>query len=128
MRGGIGVLFTLVMPDPRHVSHQLAQRDGPLFPGERRDVSLNFVLEVQRAFFEKQTDGGRSERLGRVPDPEAHARGDGYALLHIRPAETFGPHEVATHTHRHRQARQVLLGKTGTREPSALVYRGGPLW
>ena len=79
------------------------------FGSSLRRMSFNFAIASRHA----------------TPNP---SRRDGHALLHIRPAETFGPHEVATHTHRHRQARQVLLGKTGTREPSALVYRGGPLW
>ena len=127
VRGGHVVLFTVVVPDARHVSHQLAQRDGPLFLGERGHVRLNLVVEMQPAFLQQQADRGRRERLGGVPDPEAHVRRDGHPLLEIRPAKTFGPDDVATDADRHRQSRQVLLDETRTGELSPLFHRAGPL-
>ena len=119
--------MAVVVPDARNVSHQLSQGDGPLFPWELRHVGLNFVVEMQRAFLEKQADGGRGERLGCVPDPESHARRYGHAPFHIRPAETFSPYDLASNADRHRQPRQVLPDETSTRELSRLVHRRSPL-
>jgi hypothetical protein len=98
------VPFIPVVPDARHVPHQLAQGDGPLLRGKRGHVRLNLVVEVQPIFLQQQADRRRGERLGSVPDPEARARRDRHSVVEIRPAKAFGPHDVATGANRYRQA------------------------
>src|SRR6266540_3975638 len=41
-------LVAAIGPDAGQMPHQLSQRDGPLFPRERRHIRLNFVIKLQR--------------------------------------------------------------------------------
>jgi hypothetical protein len=84
------------------MSHQLPHRHGPLFCRKRGYVRLNRIIELEAAFFQQQTDRGGRERHGGRSDPEPRLWRDRHMILEIRPAKTFGPHEVATGTDRHR--------------------------
>jgi hypothetical protein len=50
---------------------------------------------VQPPLLAQQADPGRRERLGDMPDPEAHPWIDRHAALEIRPAKPFGPDDTA---------------------------------
>ena len=108
--GGHVRFFTTVVPDAGHVSHQLAQSDGPLLPGERGHVRLNLVVEVQPAFLPSRPTAADVSALDVCPILKRDRR-DGHAFLDVRPAEAFGPDHVATDTDRHRKPRQVLLAE-----------------
>ena len=121
-------LVAAVVPDAGHMPHQLAQRHGPLLLRELRHVGLNLVVELQPVLLQQQADRGRRERRGGGADPEPRVWRDGHAVLEIRPAKAFGPHDVATDADRHRQSRQVLLDEAGADDLPRLLHRVGPLW
>ena len=108
--------------------HQLAHGHGPLFLRKLGDVGLNLVIELQPALLQQQADRGRREHRGGGPDPEPRLRRDGHAVVEIRPAKTFGPHDLAANADRHREPRQVLFREGRARRFPPASHRIGPLW
>ena len=107
--------------------HHLAQRHGPLFLRKLGHVRLNRLVEIQAALLQQQAGRRRGERRGSGADPESRFRRDGRLLLEIRPAKSFGPHDLAAGTHRDRQPGQVLIDEMRAGDLPGLLHGAVPL-
>jgi hypothetical protein len=83
------------------MTHQLAQRHGPLLLREFRHVGLDLLVEFQTVFLQQQPHRSRCERDGRGADPEPRVQRDWHALLEVRVANALGPDELAADADRH---------------------------
>ena len=115
--------------DAGDVAHQLARGDRPLLFRIRGNIALNRRIEIESPPLVQKGGGDRGQWLRESAETEARERRDRRPAIHVGPAETFGPHDLAVHRDGHRQARQVVPSDQCAREPSGLLdgtgYRSG---
>ena len=107
--------------DAGDVAHQLARGDRPLLFRVRGNIALDRRIEIEAPPVVQKGGGNRRQRFREGAETEARERRDRRAAVHVGPAETFGPDNLAIHRDGHREARQVVACDQCAREPPGFL-------
>ena len=122
--GGHGVVVVAAdTVNAGDIAHQLARGDRPLLRGVGRDIPLNGRVEIEAPPVVQKGCGNRRQRFREGAETEAGARRDCRTAIVVRPAETFGPDDLAIDGDGHREPRQVVPRDQCAREPPRILQR-----